>query len=789
MRNKLYTYILSILLVLQAGSLSAQLLPKLQQSFNSYQLESFQEKLFVHTDKELYLTGELLWFKVYNVDADSHLPADISKIAYVEILDLQNNPLAQTKIALDKGIGSGSLDLPARTKSGKYKLRAYTNWMKNFGAEVFFEKQISLLNPSTAPDPIVSNPKAIDLQFFPEGGEMVYGFQSKIGFRAIGADGRGVMLKGAVIDNQNDTVARFQTLKFGNGQFTFTPSAEHSYKAVAVTEKGEVLIKELPTPARQGYVMELGKGDAGKIKVALHSNLQATNTYLFVHQGKKTIAAIGANVEHKEAVFQIDESKLPDGISYFTIFSQDGKPVCERLYFKMPSQQLQMVAGPDLMQYSTRQKVSIVVETKNEKNELKSANLSISVRKLDSLQLQDQYDIQGYLWLGSALKGTIESPSYYFRTDEQHSKEAMENLLLTQGWRKFNWSEVLKENKPSYQFLPEYNGHLINGSLKNPTAKLTDNRLVYMGVPGKRLQLYVAKTDALGRFTFNTRDFYGQNEIVVQTNFKEDSTSTVTVQSPFSEQYSTTTYLPLNFQPYMLKSLEQANLSNQVFSNFSATQLKRFSIPKIDTTDFFIAPYKTYKIRDYTQFPTLEEVIREYVREVLVSKRNNDFHMKVIGKTVYLNEDPLWIVDGVVRFNFNKLMMINPNVIEKLEVVRDLYYYGALEAEGILKFTTFKGELNTVEIDPNAVVIDYEGVQLQREFYAPKYESEAQKNSRIPDFRNVLYWSPTLLTDQQGKGLASFYTSDQVGTYFGVVQGISQDGVAGSKFFTFEVKK
>jgi hypothetical protein len=110
-------------------------------------------------------------------------------------------------------------------------------------------------------------------------------------------------------------------------------------------------------------------------------------------------------------------------------------------------------------------------------------------------------------------------------------------------------------------------------------------------------------------------------------------------------------------------------------------------------------------------------------------------------------------------------------------------------AQGILKFTTYKSTLGVIEIDPNAVVVDYEGIQLQREFYAPVYENAAQKSSRIPDFRNVLYWQPDLSVGPQGKGEFSFYTGDQPGTYIGLIQGITADGLAGSSYFTFEVKK
>ncbi|MBS1503934.1 MAG: hypothetical protein JST32_17825, partial [Bacteroidetes bacterium] len=129
-----------------------------------------------------------------------------------------------------------------------------------------------------------------------------------------------------------------------------------------------------------------------------------------------------------------------------------------------------------------------------------------------------------------------------------------------------------------------------------------------------------------------------------------------------------------------------------------------------------------------------------------------------------------------------------PLKIKTLNVIRDRYFWGPADMEGILSYTSYKGDLGGVEIDPHAVVLDYEGMQLQRVFYSPVYDSDAAAASRLPDFRNTLYWAPVINTNSQGKKDIVFYTSDQKGTYVGVVQGMTADGKAGSSSFTFEVK-
>lgn len=134
-------------------------------------------------------------------------------------------------------------------------------------------------------------------------------------------------------------------------------------------------------------------------------------------------------------------------------------------------------------------------------------------------------------------------------------------------------------------------------------------------------------------------------------------------------------------------------------------------------------------------------------------------------------------------------MEFDPLKIKKLEVVTKKFYSGNDVIEGIVSYTTYKGNLDGFQIDPNALVLEYEGLQLQREFYSPVYVTKEQEESRLPDFRNLLYWSPDIKTDEEGSSALDFYTSDRPGRYAVVVQGINSNGNAGSKVVYFTVKQ
>jgi hypothetical protein len=778
---------LSIVGLLLQVNCFGQAIEQVKNSFNLYQQTSVQEKVFVHTDKTTYLPGEIIWFKIYAVDATFHKPFNLSKVVYVDVIDNGHNALIQAKITMEYGTGTGSVYIPVSVNNGSYKLRAYTSWMKNFSPDYYFEKNISIVNPLKTPEVAAKQATtAYDAQFFPEGGNLVAGIASKVAFKVTGADGNGLGgYRGAVIDQHNDTVARFTPLKFGIGSFTFTPAANSTYKAI-IKADGPAVVKELPAVNNQGYVMQL-KDNGANLQVTVNSN-SGGEVFLFAHTRQMVKAALSTSLNSGSAVFNIDKSKLGDGVSHITVFNSAKQPVCERLYFKRPKQQLTIDAAADQQQYANRKRVNVNLQSKSGGTAL-PVNMSLSVYRVDSLQQMDADDIFSYLWLRSDLRGSIESAGYYLKNTNAEADEALDNLMLSQGWRRFEWAGIISNKKPAFNFLPEYNGHLINAKITNTiTNSAAKDIVAYLSVPGKRVQLFTAKSDSLGRLVFNTKQLYGPGEVVAQTNSERDSTYRIDVLSPFSEQYSKSGTPALALTAGMQKALEEHSLGMQVQNVYAGSKIKRFYDVAVDSSGYFARPYKQYLLDNYVRFTTMEEVLREYVKEDNIVRSRGRYHIKVLNEKGFLEGDPLVLLDDVPVFNIDKVMAIDPLKVRKLEVVRDRYYYGPTVSEGMFSFTTYKGDLGGVEMDPHAVVLDYEGLQLQREFYSPVYDTEKAEKSRVPDFRNLLFWAPDVNTNQAGKGQVSFFTSDQKGKYVGSVQGITDDGDAASQYFSFEVK-
>ncbi len=789
--NKIAAFL--VFLVSPAGQVIAQEpTAALTTELDQYLSQRLQEKIFVHTDKEFYLAGEICWFKLYLVDACVHRPLDLSKVAYLEWLDKDNRPVLQAKIALREGHGDGSVYLPLTLRSGHYKLRAYSSWMKNFGVDVFFEKTLTVVNARKSAE-MPAAPAALQyaVQFFPEGGNLVEGLSSTVAFKIGDQYGRSTECTGVITEDDQDTVARFQTLRFGLGNFVLTPRSGHRYRSTARLADGTAISTLLPAASREGMVMHVSPEGDDRLRVDVQSASTAvTDIYLLADTRQSVKWAGTTTVRDGKASFVVDRNRLGEGISHLTVFDSRRQPVSERLVFRLPSHPLQFDVRADQATYGTRKKISLMVNSTGEGNSPVAADCSVAVYRVDSLQTATTGHIFEYLWLGSDLKGKIESPEYYF--DHPEDRQALDNLLMTHGWRRFRWEDVQSGKPPAFEYPLEYNGAIISGKIVdartgNPAAL---NIQGYLSVPGTRTQFTSATCDQGGRIHFELKDFYGGPEVVALTN-PEDSAYRIEINNPFSEKY-TEAALPMFELPRLDSGLLlDKSVAMQVLNRYGGERLKTFTLlPGTDTSMFYNMADHSYLLDDYTRFTTMEEVMREYVVLMLVQRRQGHYHLPFLdlGVTQFFQTDPLILLDGVPVFNIDSLMVLDPLKMRKLETVQHRYFLGSVNFPGIMNWTTYKGDLGGYLLDPRATVVDYEGLQLEREFYAPSYATDEQAASHLPDFRNLLYWAPQLPTNGQGRGALSFYSSDLPGKYVVVVEGLAADGTAGTGISSFEVE-
>lgn len=775
---RIYWFVLLLLGPIQ-GLAQQSVLNQFINRYNQFHQERLQEKIYLHLDRTTYTVGETIWFKLYLVDGTLHQPLQSSQVTYVEILNAAGAAVAQLKVGMHDGMGYGSITLPTTLNSDNYEVRAYTNWMKNFDPEFYFRQYISILNPFRALDTKAAPKSGLDIQLFPEGGHLVEGIPSWIAVRAVDSTGKGIEFDGYIL-NGNDTITRFKPIRFGLARFLITPSVSLSQMVQINTKGGEVHRLEIPNIEPAGFALQVIPSADRFTLTVMTTGQVPSQVYVVAHTRQVVKLAKPIALQNGKATLQILKSELDAGVSHLTVFNSEFKPVTDRLVFVKPAKKdVSLAVEP--VPYKTRSLVSAKLQF--HASDQDTLNFSMSVFKDDSVWQFTPTNMESYLWLTSDLKGAIESPEFYF-SNEPDVEPVADLLMLTHGWSRFRWEDI-RSGQQNFLYLPEYRGHLISGIVKNRvTQQPVSNMLAYLAWPQKRVPLTSGISSTGGTILFETNHLVGNQTLYFLT--PEDSLTRVDWISPFSTK-SVTRIPTLHLSETFKSQLANRSVSMQVQQTYRRTPVTKRQVT--DSSTFYGQAPESYLLDDYTRFPLLEEVMREYVKGVRVRKKDNQFVFKVLNtqnNTVF-DREPLVLLDGVPIFDTNRIMELNPIKIKQLDVYTRHYFFGSQNYDGLVSFRTYQGDLGGFQVGPETITLNYEGLHAVQEFFTPKYETAEARNSRLPDARHLLYWSPLgVLT---GNKQVDFYTSDQPGRYRIVLQGITITGLPVSQQVSFQVEK
>jgi hypothetical protein len=489
------------------------------------------EKAYLHTDRDVYAMGDTLWFKAYLVNGQDHKPALSSGNLYVELISPDSAKIVLREIIrMDNGLGHGDMALDDSLKSGHYTLRAYTNWMRNFGDNFVFEKDITLLDIAAvpaAPDPkaAVKNKKSAAataaaapntaanilpiVRFYPEGGSLVNGIGSFVGVKAEDGYGKGIAAAGAVISASGDTVSHFNCDSLGIGVFTLLPLVGQSYQAtVDLGSRHDVF--QLPAALSKGLALQIRQTDSviHALVRAAGTGADSTISMVVKHTGK-TVLSQRFSLKDAQVAFKISTASLPEGISAITIYNQQNKPECERLVYVHHLNQNNknsVSIVTDKKSYQPKEKASITIQAQP------NSNLSMAAVDAGVVPVQTE-DIVSYLNLQSELRGTIESPNRYFDTTNVNRFKQLDQLLLTQGWRDFVWRRMA-DTSIRISYAAE-NGIPVPGRMWEEVRNkmLPDLNISLHADSARGTKLFSARTDSAGRFYFDGLMLYGNQRI------------------------------------------------------------------------------------------------------------------------------------------------------------------------------------------------------------------------------------------------------------------------------------
>lgn len=752
-----------------------------------------EEKVYLQTDHDSYICGQVLWISAYVLEARTHRPVDFSRVLYVELLDAAQHPVWQRKLALSHGRAEGSFEIPFSLTTGTYVLRAYTSQMENHGARYFFMRPLAIVNTTRVlPVQSIRDSGNCRLEIYPEGGTFVEGKSQLLAYQFLDEEGRGLPCQGELLDLTGRVLATLSSDSEGMGTFRLTPQPGVSYQLRLSAAHQPPQRFPLPQPRPCGYQIHLsGSPSAGWTLLGSSSTPDGhhPDAFVLVHQREHVeFAAMLSTDAQGNFRLNLPKDSLSAGVSELTVFDAQLMPVCGRLIYLAPpsSSRLPLKLTRGSATADPRSEVSLNLNVQEAPGDTSWCTVSVYRAEVPgSLPIAD---IASYMWLESDLGHALLWPA--LPGSSAMDSAWLEHVLLTRGYRSYRNPAAFGKEAPLLRFTPELTGPVVRVRAQEPTGKAVDHVPVYFSLPGRQFQFQEARTDSNGIARFYPRPFYGDHQLVLQPDPNLDSSVRLDLLDPFYEKPTQTLIPQLHVDSSWRSCLSEAQRSMSTQKAYEPRWYNRIELPKKDSLPFFGPPDKSYHLDNYTRYTTLEEVLREYVAEVNPRFKHGLWHFYmfdaaafamdqyVVANTVFQN-DPLVLLDGVPIFNLNRLMRYDPLNLSDLDLADRHYYYGSLSMDGIMSFRTYHGNLKDYVLNSHALVLDYPGLELRRRFPDIAHDRSAS-DIHLPDFRQLLYWNPELAIPASAPVRLRFFTGDLKGAFRIVVQGVDRNGRLGS---------
>ncbi len=498
-----------------------------------YRYSSFvrPQKVYLHLDKTGYKSGETIWFKAYLFDGTTHFPeADTSNI-YIELINSSGDPVELRTLLAEGGYASGDINLDQNLPEGNYVIRAYSDWMRNFSKDYFFTQYLYIKNhgyEDRIPRSDVRRNRrfnrniermeeSYEVAFFPEGGNLVSGLTNRVAFKVIDLKGRGSEAEGKIVDDQGSEIVRFKTGPSGVGIFEFRPAEDRYYRAQISVNDGRQTNYDLPEIFPEGYVLRVDQAD-GQINIRVNSSVEqdnplySENIIIIGH----TRGIPGYSNSHQlidgSVDISIDEKLFQTGVTHFTIFTETSIPVAERLVFTDNGEELFFSPDISVQRSGGQNYIDMNLLVSDGTGNPVTGSFSVSAVTGTKDPVSHNNDIVSYVLLNSDFKEMIYNPMAYLHGNND-AEISIDNMLLTYGWRRFNWEELLAGELPEIRY--ESSGGLaFGGRIVDPArGEGVRNHPVNLMVKSGHDTIYTTNSGRGGWFSFGGLVYDGMVEV------------------------------------------------------------------------------------------------------------------------------------------------------------------------------------------------------------------------------------------------------------------------------------
>lgn len=752
-----------------------------------------QEKLYLHFDREAYNPGEVIWFKAYLFSGV--FPSPYSKTIYAELVDANGKVIDRKKAPVFNGGASAAFDIPATINEPSLFVRAYTAWMLNFDSSFIYTREIPLLNvQSAAPKKIVKENH--QLNFFPEGGDLVENIQSKLAFKANNSRGLPIAVNGVIKNNKGETITDFTSVHNGMGYLFITPKAGEQYTAEWKDSTGKTYKTPLPKASKNGVVLEVNTvGTALNFKLSRREGSPGASYFVVAQMQQQLLYRAKANLEQTTVITgTIPLNELPAGIIQVTVFTENNLPLAERIVFVRPNDYY-FITDLNLPLKAVNKRGRNVMQI-DVPGDLKG-NLSVSVTDADiNQQVKGGDDIYSGILLTSDIKGYVHQPGYYFTSDVDSVQKHLDLVMLTNGWRRFKWEDVLANKWPTIKYLPEdyitLNG-LVSGLSKTVLARQEVTSI--LEVQGQQ-ELLSISLDTTGKIQIPGMIFYDTATIYYQ--FNNDKDRILTSSAIFTFNNGMVNQIGFAPDTQALKSRQAVDsvlaeknkaIADRQKELYDERQRMTQELESVTVTAKLKSPKEIFddeyasglfKGGDSYDFVLEGDNLAMAALSVLnylqgkvpglqISVSGTMANLSWRGGTpaLYLNE---------MQSDVQMVQSIPMSDVAYIKVFKPPFFGGGSSgAGGAIAIYTKKGQVSNKDFKG----LDFAkipGYNPPKQFYSPDYSVYDEAHIQA-DLRPTLYWNPFIITGSDNKRIIlNFYNNDVTKRFRIVIEGISEDG-------------
>ncbi|TKC00983.1 carboxypeptidase-like regulatory domain-containing protein [Pedobacter cryophilus] len=651
--------------------------------------------------------------------------------------------------------------------------------------------------------PIKSTSNETDVQFFPEGGDLITGVRSRVAFKAIGADGLGKTISGYIQDNENGRSANISSKHLGMGVFAFIPQQGKTYEAVVKFADGSEKKFKLPLAKTEGLSLSLTPNINDSVLVRIATNqafaekninkeytVIAQNSGNIVYSGKSKLSGLNFTA-------RLAQSRFPQGITQFTLLDENLLPIAERLLFQLPKNVLDLNINPDKETYQKRNKTKLNIKALDPDGKpiIGSFSMAITDETKVPIAENEENTIFSTLLLSSDIKGYIENPNYYLNNVNEEKLANADILMMTQGWRRFSLKNIYYNTLPVLTYQPEKTLS-VSGKVTDGKNKPVVGGLVTMFSSMGQSMLIQAKTNDRGEFSIDSLNFNDSTKFVIQARTAtgkknvdiELYNNPPQIVTKNENQPDLTVNINESMQAYLKNSKTQYEdwLKNGIVNR--SILLKEIKVvdtkPTVTNSSNLNGAGFADRVlteKDFQFATTVEQALQGRVAGLMMS-----------GGVAYIRGQPAQIIIDGIYVEADFLNSINIQDVESIEVLKSIAntaIYGGRGAGGVIIINTKRGKSGYVSNTYAPGIVTYSPIGLfkPKEFYVPNYENP-KINTEVADLRTTVYWNPNIVTDSLGNAQVEFFNADGTGNYKVVLEGMDLNGHIGRKVIRYQVK-